>query len=58
MMKGGGTATEAYFVNIGLGSTMTKEDILEGRFVVDIGMAVIRPAEFISLRVTQKMQKS
>ena len=47
---------QGFFVHVGLGQTMTAEDILNGRMVVDIGMAVLRPAEFIILRVSIKMQ--
>jgi uncharacterized protein len=48
----------AYFVNVGLGITMTALDILEGRMIVEIGMAAVRPAEFIILRFSHKMQES
>lgn len=54
----GAAPSEAYFVNVGLGSTMTEQDILEGRLIIDIGMAVVRPAEFIILRFSHKMQQS
>jgi hypothetical protein len=37
---------------------MTPQDVLEGRLIVDIGMAVVRPAEFIILRFMHKMQES
>lgn len=53
----GASAAESYFVNIGLGSTMTEQDVLDGRLIVDIGMAVVRPAEFIILRFMHKMQQ-
>lgn len=53
----GAAPTEAYFVNVGLGSTMTEQDILEGRLIIEIGMAVVRPAEFIILRFSHKMQQ-
>ena len=49
---------EAYFVRVGLGSTMNSVDILEGRMIVEIGMAVARPAEFIILQFEQMMQTS
>ena len=49
---------QAFFVKVGLGSTMTSLDILEGRLNVEIGMAVARPAEFIVLKFTQLMQQS
>jgi phage tail sheath protein FI len=47
---------EAFFVKCGLGSTMTALDILEGRMNVEIGMAVVRPAEFIIMKFAHKMQ--
>lgn len=46
---------EAFFVHVGLGETMTALDILEGRMIIEIGMAVVRPAEFIILRFSHKM---
>jgi len=54
----GATPDEAYFVKIGLGETMTTLDLLEGRMIVEIGMAVVRPAEFIILRFMHKMAQS
>jgi uncharacterized protein len=51
----GTTEREAFFVHVGLGETMTELDILEGRMIVEIGMAVVRPAEFIILRFMHKM---
>jgi uncharacterized protein len=49
---------DAFYVNVGLGTTMTAQDILEGRMLVEIGMAVSRPAEFVVLRFSHKMQES
>lgn len=46
----------AYFVRVGLGTTMTPQDVLEGRMVVEIGVAAVRPAEFIILRFSHKLQ--
>lgn len=54
----GATSEDAYFVNIGLGKTMTQQDILEGRMIVEIGIAAVRPAEFIVLRFSHKLQES
>ena len=51
----GATTSDAFFVKIGLGQTMTSIDILEGRMIIEIGMAVVRPAEFIILRIAHKM---
>jgi uncharacterized protein len=52
----GAKPEDAYFVNVGLGTTMTTQDILEGRMIVEIGIAAVRPAEFIILRFTHKLQ--
>lgn len=54
----GATPDQAFYVKIGLGQTMTAQDILEGRMIVEIGMAVVRPAEFIILRFSHKMQEA
>jgi len=54
----GAIPDEAFFVKVGLGLTMTAQDILEGRMNVEIGMAAVRPAEFIILKFSHKMQES
>lgn len=48
----------AFYVAVGLGKTMTALDILEGRLIVEVGLAVVRPAEFIVLRFSHKMAES
>ena len=54
----GAKPEQAFFVNIGLNSTMTSVDILEGRLIIQIGMAVARPAEFIIMQFEQMLQTS
>ena len=54
----GAAPQDAFFVNVGLGLTMTPQDILDGYLIVDIGMAVVRPAEFIVLRFSHKLAES
>lgn len=54
----GAKPEHAFYVAVGLNQTMTSLDILEGRMIVEIGMAVVRPAEFIILRFSHKMQES
>ncbi|MGK7926384.1 MAG: phage tail sheath family protein [Spirulina sp.] len=54
----GATPQEAFFVRCGLGTTMDSQDILEGRMNVEIGMAVVRPAEFVILKFSHKLQTS
>ncbi|MCC7299287.1 MAG: phage tail sheath family protein [Bacteroidia bacterium] len=54
----GAKPADAFFVNVGLGITMTSQDILEGRMNVEIGMAAVRPAEFIILKFSHKLAVS
>ena len=49
---------EAFFVHAGLGETMTTQDILDGRMIVQIGMAAIRPAEFIIITIVQMIMQN
>ena len=52
----GTTEDQAFFVNIGR-ETMTQDDILNGRLICMIGIAPVRPAEFVIFRITQKMEE-
>ncbi len=52
----GAKPDHAFYVRCGLGTTMTNLDILEGRLIVEVGMAVVRPSEFIILRFMHKMR--
>lgn len=54
----GASPADAFDVQIGLGVTMTAIDILEGRMLVTVKLAVVRPAEFIVVTFEQQMQKS
>jgi phage tail sheath protein FI len=54
----GAKPEHAFFVKCGLGQTMTAQDILDGKLIVEIGMAAVRPAEFIILRFMHKLQES
>lgn len=49
----GNAAPEAFFVNIGR-NTMSQDDIDNGRLVCVIGVAPVKPAEFVIFRITQK----
>jgi phage tail sheath protein FI len=49
----GVTQDEAFFVQVGKGVTMTQTDIDKGKMIVKVGMAAVRPAEFIILQFTQ-----
>lgn len=54
----GAKPADAFYVSCGLGHTMTAQDILEGRLIVEIGLAAVRPAEFIILQFYHKLQVS
>ncbi len=54
----GAKPEDAFFVRIGLGNTMTANDILEGRLILTMGVAMVRPAEFIIMSFEQMQQKS
>lgn len=54
----GSTPEDAYEVHVGLGDTMTDDDILKGIMRVTVLVAITRPAEFIEITFQQQMQKS
>jgi phage tail sheath protein FI len=60
--KQGGLAgivpTDAFDVQVGLGSTMTPNDILDGIMRISVKVAITRPAEFIVISFEQQMQQS
>ncbi|MFZ5447970.1 MAG: phage tail sheath subtilisin-like domain-containing protein [Thermodesulfobacteriota bacterium] len=51
----GKTASEAYFVRCGKGDTMTQDDIDRGMVIVIVGFAPLKPAEFVIVRIQQKV---
>lgn len=51
----GGKASDAYFVRCGLGDTMTQADIDRGQVIVQVGFAPLKPAEFVIIRLQQKV---
>lgn len=52
----GAVAHDAFSVHVGLGDTMTFEDILQGVLRVTVQVAVSHPAEFIEFTLQQQMQ--
>lgn len=54
----GSTPDDAFSVHVGLGDTMTPEDILEGILRVTVLVAVTRPTELFEITFEQQMQKS
>jgi phage tail sheath protein FI len=51
----GSKASDAYFVRCGLGDTMTQDDIDRGEVIVQVGFAPLKPAEFVIIRIQQKV---
>jgi len=51
----GEKASDAYFVRCGLGDTMTQGDIDRGQVIVVVGFAPLKPAEFVIVRIQQKV---
>jgi phage tail sheath protein FI len=51
----GQKASDAYFVRCGLGDTMTQGDIDRGQVIVVVGFAPLKPAEFVIVRIQQKV---
>lgn len=49
----GSTPDKAWFVQVDKGLTMTQEDINQGKMIIKIGLAAVRPAEFIILQFSQ-----
>lgn len=49
----GATQREAFAVHVGLGRTMTAQDVADGRLIVEVMLAVVRPAEFHVIRLEQ-----
>lgn len=53
----GSAPSEAFFVNVGR-NTMSQDDIDNGRLVCVIGVAPVKPAEFVIFRISQKTSDS
>ena len=54
----GAKQEHAFRVAVGLGKTMTPQDVIDGRMIVVIHVAPVRPAEFIVLRFMQHLPTS
>ncbi|SEL76440.1 phage tail sheath family protein [Parapedobacter koreensis] len=52
----GNNPEHAFYVRCGLHQTMTVQDVNNGKLIVEIGMAVVRPAEFVILRFAIRMR--
>lgn len=49
----GGSTSEAFYIKVDR-TTMTQDDIDNGRLICEIGIAPVKPAEFVVFRFTQK----
>jgi hypothetical protein len=49
----GSSSDEAFFVKVDR-STMTQDDIDNGRLIIIVGIAPVKPAEFVIIRIQQK----
>ncbi|WP_084426878.1 phage tail sheath family protein [Aequorivita capsosiphonis] len=49
---------KAFYVRIGVGETMTARDVQDGKMILEIGIAAVRPTEFIRLKLTQEMSNN
>jgi len=54
----GAKPDDAFSVDVGLGSTMTGNDVLDGYMNVVVKVCVVRPAEFIVITFQQLMPTS
>lgn len=54
----GSSPADAFQVNVGLGSTMTADDVLNGYLRVSVLVATVRPAEFLVIMFQQEQAKS
>ena len=48
------TEDEAFFVRCGFPTTMSEDDLNNGRLIVLVGIATLKPAEFVIIRISQK----
>lgn len=51
----GSKPENGFFVKVGLGTTMTQNDIQQGKMIIELGVAPVKPAEFIIIRIVQRM---
>lgn len=47
----GDSPSKAFYCKIGLGSTMTQQDVLDNKIIVEVGLAMLKPAEFLVLNI-------
>lgn len=50
----GSAPEQAYRVQVGLGETMTETDVDLGKLIIEVGVAPVKPAEFVIFRISHK----
>lgn len=53
----GSSPSQAYSVEVGLGTTMTANDVLDGTLKMTVKVALVRPAEFMVISFEQKQNE-
>lgn len=53
----GAKPENSFFAKCGLGKTMTQQDVLDGKLILEIGIAPVRPAEFIIIQLEFEMKQ-
>ncbi|MBA3843347.1 MAG: phage tail sheath family protein [Actinobacteria bacterium] len=54
----GSTEEDAFRIALGLGESMTSDDVASGRMIARIGVALLRPAEFLEIKLTFNLSGS
>lgn len=54
----GSKPEDAFYCKVGLGQTMSSNDILAGKLIIEVGFSSTRPAEFSMLRIVHILQTS
>ena len=54
---GGDSPRQAFRVEVGVGRTMSEQDVRDGYLVVEVTLQLDRPAEFIELQFRQRMNE-
>lgn len=52
------SSQQAFYVNCGLGTTMTSQDVEEGRIIVEVGLAILRASEFKLIKFSHNLKFS
>ncbi len=48
---------QAFYVSCELGTTMNTQDILAGKMNIEIGLAILKPSEFVVIKISHQQRK-